>query len=151
MNVQRPPAVHSPRVLPGSNRGFTLIELMVVVLIVAILGSIAYNAYSNNVLNSRRSAASACLVEQAQFMERYYTTRLTYRDANPVLACETDLAGFYTFSTPTAATATDTIYSLTATPVVGSPQAKDTKCGALGLNQAGAKSKTGSGTVADCW
>lgn len=134
----------------GHRRGFTLIELMVVVLIVAVLATIAYTSYANNVTATRRKAAAACLVEQAQFMERWYTTRLTYVGANPQLACETDLNQFYTFSTPTAATATATAYSLTATPI-NAQLSRDTQCGVLGINQAGTKSKTGTGTLTECW
>src|SRR3546814_6618030 len=52
-------------------RGFTLIELMVVVAIIAILASIAYPAYTDYIVKTRRSAGAACLLEQAQLMERY--------------------------------------------------------------------------------
>lgn len=141
----------TPRHRRGSGMaGFTLIELMVVVLIVAILGTIAYTSYANNVTATRRKAATACLIEQGQFMERYYTTRMTYVDANPALGCETELAQFYQFSTPGAANTTQTTYTITATPQ-GVQATRDTKCGTLGINQVGSKTKTGSGTVADCW
>lgn len=141
----------SPRRRRGTGMaGFTLVELMIVVLIVAVLATIAYYSYANNVTATRRKAAAACLVEQAQFMERWYTTRLTYVGANPVLPCETDLVQFYTFSTPTAANTTATTYTITATPQ-GVQATRDTQCGVLGLNQVGSKTKTGTGTVADCW
>ena len=58
-------------------RGFTLIELMVVVAIIAILAAIAYPSYTNHVVKTRRAAATACVMEAAHFMERYYTTNLT--------------------------------------------------------------------------
>ena len=132
-------------------RGFTLLELMITVAIIAVLASIAYATYQNNVVESRRKAAAACLLEAAQFMERRYTTVLSYAGATlPGLTCQTDLARFYTIAisgTPTA-----TLYSLTATPVSGSQQAnRDTKCATLGINQSGTKSETGTGSVADCW
>ena len=60
------------------NRGFSLIELMIVVAIVAILGSIAYPSYLNQVTKSRRTDAQAVLMEAAQFMERFYTENNRY-------------------------------------------------------------------------
>jgi len=58
--------------------GFSLIELMIVVVIVAILGSIAYPSYLNQVTQSRRADAQAVLMEAAQFMERFYTENNRY-------------------------------------------------------------------------
>ncbi len=58
--------------------GFTLIEVMIVVVIVAILAAVAMTSYQGSILRTRRSAAQACLQQQAQFIERYYTTHMTY-------------------------------------------------------------------------
>ena len=58
--------------------GFTLIELMIVVAVLAILASIAYPSYTDFIRKTRREAAGSCLLQAAQFMERYYTTKLTY-------------------------------------------------------------------------
>src|SRR3546814_19160945 len=57
-------------------RGFTLIELMVVVAIIAILSSISYPAYTDYTVKTRRSAVSACTLEKAQFLERYSPTKI---------------------------------------------------------------------------
>jgi type IV pilus assembly protein PilE len=133
----------------GSNQGFTLIELLIVITIIAVLASIAYATYNNSVIASRRKAASACMLELAQHMERVYTTSLSYAGvtAAPALACRTELSAFYTIGlngTPTATT-----YALQAAPT---SQQKDAKCGTLGLNQAGTKTISGTGgSVPSCW
>ncbi|MFC3717083.1 type IV pilin protein [Luteimonas soli] len=126
-------------------RGFTLIELMVVVAIIAILASIAYPAYTDYIVKTRRSAGAACLMEQAQFMERYYTTNMGYAGAVlPATACTSELSDHYSFAFsagPAAAT-----YTLAATPQ-GSQASQDSSCGTLTINQAGVKSPTTDG----CW
>ena len=62
----------------GAASGFSLMELMIVVAIVAILGSVAYPSYLNQVAQSRRTDAQAVLIEAAQFMERFYTENNRY-------------------------------------------------------------------------
>lgn len=141
-------STHAFRQMPPAD-GFTLIELMIVVAVVAILAAIAYPSYMDSVIKSRRTAATTCLMEAAGYMERLYTTKLTYVGAAlPVHACATELAPHYTFAingTPTAAA-----YSVQATPI-GQQLAKDTKCGVLGLDQKGTRSEAGTGTVSECW
>lgn len=137
-------------------KGFTLIELMIVVAVIAILAAIAYPSYVNYVVDTRRGTAAACLIEISQFMEREYTTELSYEegddkwDAMPQgFACETDMADFYTFGFVAGSEPTATTYVLNAVPQ--GPQERDTECGTLTLNQAGLRGEGGSGDVADCW
>jgi type IV pilus assembly protein PilE len=129
--------------------GVTLIELLTVVTIIAILSAIAVPSYQGYVVRTQRSAAKACLAEYAQFMERYYTTNLTYVGASPSPGCRTDggLDQRYTFGigTPTQKT-----YTATATPA-GIQATKDAKCGALSITQDGTRSVSGTAGVAACW
>lgn len=137
---------------PGQRRssGFSLIELMIVIGIIAVLAAIAYASFQRNVVESRRKAATACLQEGAQFMERYYTTRLTYVGGAPALGCQNDLRQFYTFPAPGGA-ATATGYVLTAVPQ-GQQAGRDTECGTLGINQVGVRTETGTAVNATvCW
>lgn len=136
------------------NRGFTLIELMIVVAIIGIIAAIAYPSYQEYVRNAKRADAETTLMELAHFMERYYTGNGKYVKADgtaPALpfteapkdgAAKTYTLGFAQGS-PTAST-----YTLQAAPK-GS-MAND-KCGTLTLAHTGAKGQKAGMTLADCW
>lgn len=128
--------------------GFTLIELMIVVAVIAILAAIAYPSYTNHIMKTRRGAAAACAMEAAQFMERYYTTHRTYKDAAlPKLGCADELGDHYRFELDAGAAT----YTVRAVPK-GQQASKDTACGTLSIDQAGTKAKSGSASsVSDCW
>jgi len=127
------------------NRGFTLIELMVVVTIIGILAAIAMPTYQEHVRSGKRAQAKADLSEIAQFMERFYTENNTYAGATRPFSQsprETTSPKNYDISwvgTPDAST-----YRLQAVPTGGMT---GDRCGTLTLNQAGAKGATSS----DCW
>ena len=129
--------------------GFTLIELLVVIAIVGILATIAVSSYQDQVVKSRRAAAASCLQQGAQFMERYYTTNLSYVNA-PRPECDAEVRAHYAqpsfVGTPAAKT-----YSLQIVPS-GAQAAKDTLCGTLSINQQGVRGEGGTATSADqCW
>ena len=134
-------------------RGFTLIEIMVVVALVGILASIALTSYQSSTRKTRRYAAQSCLMEQAQYMERYYTSTnnpMTYTGAVlPSATCQTNLASYYTFSLPAAANSSQA-FSVQATAI--GTQTGDTDCRTLALNQAAQQSSSSAtASTTGCW
>ena len=128
-------------------RGFTLIELMIVVAIVAILAAIAYPSYQEHVRKTRRALAQADLMEMVQGLERSFTTDRSYANYTIFPQSPRDAAagaGHYKMSiTPSPVTTT---YTLAATPI--NAQAVD-RCGELRISQLGVKTRT-KGTDAQC-
>lgn len=135
------------RPTPGRpSGGFTLIEVMIVLVVVALLSGIAIPTYQANIRRSARAAAQSLMQENAQFMERYLTTNGTYVGATlpNTVSPKTGAARYnLSFSLGT----TDTAYTQQA--VQTTQQAAD-PCGTLTLSSTGAKGVSRS-TVAACW
>ncbi|MEZ5564663.1 MAG: type IV pilin protein [Gammaproteobacteria bacterium] len=131
------------------SQGFTLIELMVVVVIASILAMIAVPTYQQSVIKSRRADGRVVLNNTAQRLERCYSQFGSYDAAGCGISDGDTIAspeGFYTVTVgvPDAAN-----YTLTAAP--DGPQADDAKCGDLGLDNTGVRTITGTDTLEHCW
>lgn len=123
------------------NKGFTLVELMIVIVILGILVSIAYPSYQQSVRDSRRGVAKADLLELAADLERHYTTNYTYIGAS--LATQSPQQGatkYYTLGSTLNASS----FALTATPK--NAQLGD-YCGTLTYDSTEATSAAKAG----CW
>lgn len=140
------------RKMKRAGRGFTLIELMIVLAIVAILVAIAYPSYTKYVLRGYRSEGIALLNDAVARMERYYAQNNTYQGAtlqgiglaNSNVASITSASGRYILSlTPTPAAT-----SYTALVTATGAQTSDS-CGNLSITQDG--TKTSSTGATDCF
>lgn len=120
-----------------AQQGFTLIELMLVVVVIGILSSIALPSYNNYIVKSKRTAAQAALSEFANAMERHRLRTGTYSgavdgDGKPLVFSEQVPVDGGSATYELTAETTATTYKLTATPV-GSQQSD----GVLTLNHIG--------------
>lgn len=128
------------------SKGFSLIELMIVVAIVGILAAIAYPNYTEYTKRSQRSAIASLLSEQTQALERYYSQRGQYND---VTGSPLTLSAGNTYYT-IAAVRDAQSYTLTATPVPAKMMNGD-KCGNFVINNTGRISNSTNLATKDCW
>ncbi len=132
--------------------GFTLIEIMIVVGIIAIIAAIALPNYQESIRTTRRGAATSCMLEMAQQMERRFTTSLTYSATTtlPVVACTTAINTYYTFQF-TGSEPTTSTYIIRADPI----GAQNDACGILLLDQRTVKGASNDTTdaalIKRCW
>ena len=122
--------------------GFTLIELAIVCVVIGILSAMAVAGFQYATIKARRGNAQGCLIEAAQFMERHYTTELTYVGGAPP-ACSSDVTDFYTIGFSVNPTAN--AYTLRAVPKDLQAE-KEKDCGTMTIDHAGRKTPT-----AGCW
>lgn len=147
----------------GRLGGFTLMELMIVIVIVAILAAVALPSYLNQVIKSNRSTGKATLMDVANRQEQFFINAKCYSDDLTELGYPAST--FYVDSQANQydATAADrtyriqltasgtcpTTFSVSASPV--NRQTKDAYCATYTLASNGTKTVSGTGSASDCW
>ena len=147
-------------------RGFTLIELVITMVIASILAAIAIPSYNSYIMKSRRTEAKSALLNLASLEERYFSTNNTYTSTPSNLGYPTTAtvpfpvgSGYYNISAiavtnavaPVNSTSAGTpaTYSITALPVATMSQAHDLGCTSFTLTSGGVQ--TSAGTSTTCW
>lgn len=123
--------------------GFTLIELMITVAILAIIAAIAYPSFQEQVRETRRANAQSDLLELASYMERFYTQNFSYAAA-AIPFNESPKQGNNKFYDLDLQAVDANSYTLRAAPKGG--QAGD-RCGTMTLNEVNQR----AAGAADCW
>jgi type IV pilus assembly protein PilE len=129
--------------------GFSLIELMMTIAIIAVLASVAYGSYTKQVYKSHRTEAKTALLDLAGREERLYATTSNYSNSLADLNYGSAIvgSGYYSVRITNVAAGPPATFTLTATPI--GAQVNDTECGNFILDQTGAQSVSGTGT--NCW
>lgn len=135
----------------NNSKGFTLIELMITVVIIAVLAGIAYPSYQSYTIRANRTEGITLLNDAAARQERFFSQNNQYATTTAQLGM-TSASSRNNLYQLAINRPTTSQYTLTAQPI-GS-QIQDATCGSLTLDQTGVRGAAGgtvATTVATCW
>ncbi len=144
----------------NKNKGFTLIEILIVVAILGILAAVAYPSYQDNVRKSNRALGKAILLTVATKEEQFFVNNNQYATTMVQLGYAANTFGISQQGDPVAAGAgiydvsfsASSTAAFTAQAVPKNDQVNDTKCMTLTLTNTGVKTESGTASsAADCW
>jgi type IV pilus assembly protein PilE len=128
----------------------TLIEVMVVVVLIAVLASIAVPGYRQHLLRAHRTEAKRALLDVAAAQERFYLQNDTYAGPSGLTTSPPTGLGIPALTEnghyAVAITAGD-VNAFSATATARGGQADDTRCATFAIDQTGGK----TATSAECW
>ena len=132
----------------ANHRGYSLLEVMVVLLIVSILVMVAVPFYQNYLVKSRRYQAEQTLMHSALALEHYYQAQGSYKGAT-LEKLNVDLRSIDDYYTVLVTYESPNSYVVSAIPTANQ---EDTSCGTLTLNELGQRGYSGvAGSLSDCW
>ena len=131
-----------------NSRGFTLIELIIVVAIVGVLSSLGFGFFRDNVIAANRTEGRSALQTAAGTLEKCRSLYGSYNHANCNYVDFTTDTNLYQVTGDGNISASS--FTLTATPVAGEPQANDADCTTLTLTNTGGKGGSGA-DASECW
>lgn len=133
-------------------RGFTLLELMIVVAVIAILAAVALPSYQRSVLHGRRAEASSLLEQNRAALESCYAQNFSYTASACPALTQTSEHGYYALAAAPATSVTASAYTLTAIPQ--GAQAGDTDCATFTITSANVRTATNAANAdntSTCW
>lgn len=143
---RRRTALHGSR-LRTLARGFTLIELIIVIAIVAVLVTVALPTYRDHVRKSRRAEAQAYLMAVAGRQSQFLVDTRGYASSLATINIPMPASVVASYDVTLAAVAgPPPTFLLTAAPKVGTDQTYE-RCGTLTIDQTGAK----TASLSSCW